>query len=105
MSIKNRHPQISIRVVNKRLQEVQCYKDIFGGNIYLDNTKNGCYVWSIQSREDIYRVKDYFLTTCKSYKSNRIFLINDYFKLRDLNAYKVDNIHHKAWLYFLKKWN
>lgn len=53
ISIKNKVPQLSIRVTNKKLQDVKDYHTVFGGCIYFDSTNNGCYTWSIQSRKDI----------------------------------------------------
>lgn len=106
MSIKNSRPQLSIRVVNKLLQDVQYFKDVFGGNIYFDSAQNGYYQWSIQSQEDVLKMLNYFKThTSRSHKSQRLFLIKDYFSLRLLEAFKSDSIHHKAWLDFLKRWN
>ena len=49
---------------------------------------------------------NYFkLHTSRSSKSQRLFLIKDYFTLRELKAFKADSIHHKVWLDFLSKWN
>uniref|UniRef100_UPI0023F2AABF LAGLIDADG homing endonuclease n=1 Tax=Cyathus striatus TaxID=68777 RepID=UPI0023F2AABF len=106
MSLKNNYPQLSIRVVNKLLQDVQYYKEVFGGNVYFDSAKNGCYQWSIQSREDILNMLNYFKThTSRSHKSQRLFLIKDYFTLLQLRAYKANSIQHKAWDDFMNKWN
>jgi hypothetical protein len=106
MSMKNNYPQLSIRVVNKLLQDVQYYKNVFGGNIYFDSSQNGYYQWSVQSREDVLNMLNYFKThTSRSHKSQRLFLINEYFTLKDLKAFKADSIHYKAWVYFLNKWN
>jgi hypothetical protein len=49
MSMKNQHPQLSLRAANKLMQDVQWFKDIFGGSIYFDSAQNGCYHWSVQS--------------------------------------------------------
>lgn len=103
-SLKNLRPQLSIRVVNKLLADVQWYKQVFGGYIYFDSSQNGYYQWSIQSREDLIKMKDYFKGKCRSHKSHRFFLIDEYFKLKDLKAFLKDSIHHKAWLAFLVKW-
>ena len=106
MSMKNNYPQLSIRVVNKLLQDVQYYKNVFGGNIYFDSSQNGYYQWSVQSREDVLNMLNYFKThTSRSHKSQRLFLIKEYFTLKDLKAFKADSIHYKAWLNFLNKWN
>jgi len=102
----NFRPQLSIRVTNKLLQDIQCYKQVFGGCIYFDSSQNGYYNWSIQSREYILNVLDYFKTSkCRSHKSHRFFLIKEYYYLRDLNSFKEDSIHYKAWLAFMVKWN
>jgi len=106
LSMKNNYPQLSIRVANKLLQDVQYYKDVLGGNVYYDSSHNGCYQWSIQSREDILNMLNYFKThVSRSHKSHRLFLIKDYFVLVDLKAFKENSIHHKAWSDFLSKWN
>lgn len=52
-SFKRDYPQLTISVTNKKLSDVQPFKDIFGGNIYFDKAQNGYYKWSIQGREDI----------------------------------------------------
>lgn len=106
MSIKNNYPQLSIRATNKLLADVQYFKDVFGGNIYFDSAQNGYYAWSVQSREDILNMLNYFkIHTSRSHKSQRIFLIKDYFTLYQLKAFKIDSIYYKAWLDFLSKWN
>jgi len=105
-SIKNNRPQLSIRVVNKLLQDVQWFKYIFGGNIYFDSSQNGYYQWSVQSRADVLKMLDYFKSsTFRSNKSKRFFLIQDYFMLRDLEAFKPNSNHYKAWLDFKNKWD
>ena len=49
---------------------------------------------------------NYFKThAIRSQKSHRLFLIKDYFFLRDLKAFKKNSFHHKAWSDFLNKWN
>jgi len=106
LSMKNNYPQLSIRAVNKHLQDVQCFKEVLGGNIYFDNAKNGYYQWSVQSREDIINIIKYFKTNkIRSHKSHRLFLIQDYYVLRELKAFKPLSIHHKAWRDFMNKWN
>ena len=103
--MKNDYPQLSIRVVNKLLQDVNWFKLSFGGNIYFDSSQNGYYQWSIQSRNDIFKFLSLFqFKYCKSKKSSRFFLIKDYFNLKDLKAYKQESIHIKAWQNFMFKW-
>lgn len=102
---KEIYPLLSIRVTNKLLQDVESYKDVFGGNIYYDSSQNGYYQWSVQSREDILKMLSFFnCFPSRSYKSRRIQLINEYYKLYDLKAYRPDSIHYKLWLIFMEKW-
>lgn len=103
--IKNTIPQLSVKVTNKQLQDVESYKNVFGGNIYFDNSQNGYYQWSIQSKEDIIRLHEYFVKNCRSHKSRRFFLVKEYYQLVSLQAYKLDSDYQKAWQAFNKKWN
>lgn len=106
LSMKNNYPQLSIRAVNKHLQDIQCFKEVLGGNIYFDSAQNGYYQWSVQSREEILNIFKYFKkNVIRSHKSHRLFLIQDYFVLRELRAFKPLSIHHKAWQDFMNKWN
>lgn len=107
-SIKDKYPQLTISVTNKLLLDIQPYKDIFGGNIYYDKGCNGSFKWCIQSKTDILDVCN-ILKYSKSNKVNRIFLVNRYYELLDLKAYKtLDNggseLLYKAWLKFESKW-
>nr|AKI85062.1 homing endonuclease [Geranium brycei] len=106
IAMKNRLPQLSIRVTNKLLQDVESFKVVFGGNIYFDSSQNGYYQWSVQSRKDVIMMLDYFKSsTFRSHKSLRFFLIEEYYRLYDLKAFQPDSMNHKAWLAFLDKWN
>jgi hypothetical protein len=104
-SLKKVNPQLSVRVTNKLLQDVQLYKLTFGGNTYFDSSQNGYYQWSVQSRADVMRVTEYFKTHCRSNKSQRFLLVDEYFRLRDLGAFKPDNINHNKWLAFKQQWD
>lgn len=103
-SIKNGVPQLSIRVANKLLVDVNIFILIFGGNIYFDASGHGIYVWSVQSRRDVLRVCEYFKKYCRSHKSKRFYLVDEYFRLRDLKAYKPNSDYYKEWLAFKENW-
>lgn len=104
----NSIPQLTISVTNKLLTDVIYYKDIFKGNIYFDKAQNGYYKWSIQSKEDVIYFLNY-VKKCPSYsiKRKRLFLINEYYNLKSIKAYKADksSAKYKAWNLFLDKWN
>lgn len=93
-SLKPLHPQLSVRVTNKLLQDVHYFVPFFGGYIYYDSSQNGYYQWSIQGREDILRLHSYFKNYCRSYKSKRFHLVEEFYMLRDFKAFKPDSPHH-----------
>jgi hypothetical protein len=106
--IKNHIPQLTISVTNKLQADVIHFKEHLGGNIYFDSSKNGYYKWSVQSETDIKLILEYFKRySSKSLKRNRLFLINEYYNLIHLKAYKapVDSILYKNWIRFNNKWN
>ena len=108
-SLKGIHkiPHLTISVTNKLLVDVIYFKQIFGGNIYYDRSQNGYYKWSIQNKSDILNFIDYFkICPSKSIKRKRLFLINHYYELLELKAYKSEDNYllHKAWLIFIENW-
>jgi hypothetical protein len=96
---------LRVRVVNKYLVDVIMYKEIFGGTIHFNSASNGSYCWTAEAREDLLRILPYFKGKCHSYKSRRFFLMDEYFTLHNLKAYKKTSEYHKAWEAFLKKWD
>lgn len=101
-------PQLTISVTNKLLIDVSYFKDIFNGNIYYDKSQNGYYKWSIQSKEDILFFFNYTKTCpCRSIKRKRLFLLNNYYELKNIKAYSADETtaKYKSWKKFIEKWN
>lgn len=107
-SFKNNHPQLTISVTNKYLQDVQEYKNILGGNIYFDKSQNGYYKWSIQSKDIVLNfINDYIkINPSRTLKINKLFLSKEFYYLKELKAYNKssDSIQYKAWLNFENKW-
>ena len=59
-----------------------------------------------EQKIEVLNMLKYFKThTSRSHKSQRLFLIKDYFTLRDLEAFQANSIHLKAWLDFINRWN
>jgi hypothetical protein len=102
-----RGPELRIVVTNKLRQDVESWKVVFGGNIYLNrNKKEGCYRWWAQSRKDVlFMLSDFQSSTWRSHKARRFLLIEEFYRLMDLRALKPESIHNKEWLAFLDKWN
>lgn len=107
-SIKNGYPQLTISVSNKLDINIQCFKQIFGGNIYYDNSGSGYFKWSIQSKAEIENFVDYLKKfPSRSHKRQRIFLVPQFFDLKNIKAYSapVGSIYNKIWIKFEDKWN
>lgn len=99
------YPQLTLSVSNKHCVDIQPFKDHFGGNIFFDKSQNGCYKWSISKRSDIISFISYSkLIPFRSFKSQRFFMIPEYYRLYDLKAYRSDNLYHKHWTLFCSKW-
>ena len=100
-------PQLTISVTNKYLQDVQDYASVLGGNIYFDKSQNGYYKWSINN-EDLHIIYYNYnlLNPSKSYKGKRLFLINEFYTLYNLKAfrYSIGSALNKAWVVFDNKW-
>jgi len=101
-------PQLTLSVANKYRVDLEHYQIAFGGSIYFDKAQNGCFKWSINSKELHLTLYHYFKEhRAMSIKSKRIFLIKEYYDLVDLQAYKheKDSAIGKAWANFEQKWN
>ena len=106
LAVKRERPELTLRVTNRLIQDIQWYKDIFGGSIYFDRSQNGYYSWSIQSREAILEFLVYFKShPFRSQKAKRLFLIHEYFNLYDRKAFPATSPHYKEWVLFMDKWN
>lgn len=100
------YPQLTVQVTSKNHEDVVHYKNTFGGYIYYDTSKNGFYKWTIQSEKDISLFLEYYQSNLfKSNKSKRFHLIDEYYKLKKVKAYKPESLYNKDWNAFMKKWN
>lgn len=106
-SMKNNHPQLTISVTNKLSVDLLPFKEIFAGNIYYDKGQNGYYKWCIQSKTDIEKFLCYISKyPSYSHKKKRLFLVNNYYYLKDLKAYSSLDMSplSKAWIKFNNRW-
>lgn len=101
-------PQLFISVTNKYLQDIQPYKDIFGGNIYYDKSQNGYFKWVLTNEYYHMIFYNYIkINPSKTVKLNRLFLIKEFYYYYNLKAFREDNksLIYKSWIIFDKKWN
>lgn len=108
-SFKNKNLQLTISVSNKYLQDVEEFKNIFGGNIYFDKSNQGSFKWCLQSKKDVINwINSYVkLNLSRTTKFNRLMLVKIFFDLKLLKAYHnlINTAIYKAWLKFEFKWN
>ncbi len=104
-SFKPNHPQLYIGVTNKLYQDVEIFKEIFGGEIYYDRAKNGYYKWTISDKEDI----QHFCDNIQSFscKFKRLKLVPQFYYLKELRSYSypIDSANYKNWSQFTRKWS
>lgn len=105
-SFKKSWPQLTLSVSNKKKIDCLPYKPIFGGYVRLDKSCD-CHKWSVYEKSQIL----FFCHYLKKYplyssKKNRVFLVPEFFELRDLKAYKQpkETLLYKTWQEFEKKW-
>lgn len=102
-------PQLHISIKNKYLYDVEMFKTIFGGSIFFYKSQNGYFKWSITNKTNHLNYLEYNkICPSRSFKGQRIFLIQEFYKLYNLKAYKKDQndpILYKAWLQFDTRWN
>ena len=97
---------MSISASQKTSEILQPLVDIYGGNIYIDNSTHKSFKWYVTKREDILSLVEYFKThPSRSAKKNRLFLIPKYYELKDLKAHNAlpETLLYKAWLNFYSK--
>jgi len=96
--------QLSISISQKTQELLIPLKELYGGEIYIDRSSN-TFKWDLTKREDILKLQDNYLKNNYLYskKRNRIFLINKFFFIKDLE--NQNNIFvEKIWIDFWKKW-
>jgi len=103
---KRQMPQLTLSVSQKYKENLLELPPLFGGAIYFDKGSGGSFKWSLQSRETILALVDYFKSyPPSSHKLKRIRLVKEYFKLRDLEAYAPTSGLWSSWKHFERQWN
>jgi hypothetical protein len=100
-------PTIIISIANKHRIDVEPFLN-FNGNIHYSKGNYGHYVWELSGRSDILNMLEYFKTCpSRSHKLARLLLVNQFYELKDLKAYKdITNISlYNRWNLLVNKWN
>jgi len=107
VTINRINSQLSISVSQKTVELLQPLVELYGGNIYIDNSTNS-FKWYITKREHIIGIIEYFkIHPSRSAKNNRLHLIPKFYELKDLKAHKALAGSHleKSWNYFYSNWS
>lgn len=105
ISINKNTNQLYISISQKTQELLILLKNLYGGEIYIDRSSN-TFKWYVTKKEDILYLKDnYFKNTyVYSKKKSRLFLIDEFYKLKQLK--KENNpFLYKIESNFFNKWN
>lgn len=125
---KLERPQLTISVTSKNKSDLEIWLKEFNGNIYIDQSTRSqrenkrsrssklgsiptnwgkvSYKWSIQKKEDILNLLNYLKDhPLHTLKQQRVLMIEEYFRLYELHAFKSDNtILYKSFQEWIQKW-
>jgi hypothetical protein len=89
ITINKSNNQLSLSINQKTSELLQPLLDLYGGNIYIDNSKHKSFKWYISKREDILKLIEYFkYYPSRSGKKNRLLLTPKFYNLKDLKKDK-----------------
>jgi hypothetical protein len=107
ITINKTNTQLSISISQKTSELLIPLIDIFGGNVYIDNSSSKSFKWYITKWDDILELYKYFkLNPSRSAKNKRIHLIHKFYELKDIKAHKAipGSFLNKTWIYFYNNW-
>lgn len=101
-------PELTISINDKILDNINIFKNKFGGSIYYNKGSGGSYTWCINNKLEIINYYNYIkINPSRTSKFNKLILIKKYYELIDIKAYKSleGSSLNKIWLNFERKWN
>lgn len=105
ISINKNVNQLYISISQKTQELLILLKNLYGGHIYIDRSSN-TFKWYITKKEDILYLRDNYFKNAYIYskKKSRLFLIDEFYKLKQLkkdNNFFIDKLE----LNFYNRWN
>jgi Cytochrome C and Quinol oxidase polypeptide I/LAGLIDADG endonuclease len=109
ITINESNWQLSISIGQKTSELLTPLINIYGGNIYIDNSHSKSFKWYISKKEDILKLIEYFkIYPSRSAKNNRLLLTTKFYELKNMKAHKAfsdsETFLSKSWTIFIKKW-
>jgi len=103
-SITCQTKKIQVKITSEHKADLKYLVNLFGGNI-TQRYDTEAYDWKIGSREDVLCLKKCLLDfPLKSNKLVRSNLFEEYYRLKDIGAWKETSLYHSEWLSFLELW-
>lgn len=102
-----RYPQITISVCQK-YKEIPLYFMIhFGGGLYMDKSHNMYWKWSVQSKQNVLSLIEYFKHfPCRSSRRSKLLLIPQLYEHIHIKSHLPENkLLHKKWHELITKWD
>jgi hypothetical protein len=94
---------LTISMSARYKKDMECYKDIFNGNITTRPTRD-CSDWQISAQKDILFAQEYLVKYVKSNKLVRLRLVPLFYELKEKKAYNKDSPFLKDWEELVKNW-
>lgn len=99
--------QLFIGISQKNKLLLDPIKELYNGSIYIHNTKNLAFKWTISNKSDMQNILPYFsVSPLRSAKQARIKMIPRYLELKELKAHIAPkhSVLGKLWANFEKNW-
>ena len=104
-SITCQTKKVQVKVTAKHRADLEYLMSLFGGNITRRLDVACAFDWKIGSQADIIFLKKHLLDfPLKSNKLVRTNLFEEYYRLKDVGAWKETSFCHSEWLDFQKLW-
>lgn len=107
IGINKTNLQLSLALTQKTSELLNPLVELYGGKVYIDTGSSQSFKWYISKREDVVKLMEYFKQyPPKSAKIKRLHLVERFYELKDMKAYKAapDSLLAKSWEIFYKNW-
>jgi hypothetical protein len=94
---------LTISMSARYKEDIECYKDIFNGNITTRPTRD-CSDWQISAQEDVLFAQGSLVKYVRSNKLIRLKLVPLFYELREIKAYQLNSPFLKDWEDLIESW-
>lgn len=100
------YPQITISVTQKDKSVPLAFREVFGGSLFFDKSQNGYWTWSVQSKQNVQQMLEYFKHfPVQSSRRQKFFLIPRQYECINQKPIKDKNsAMYKKYTNLIEKW-